>query len=108
MREVHGASQRSANYSQKSARIAISRALSERNVNGGRASVQLLKGQALRFVSEGARELQRRAVRRAARRELPRVADAQRDVLLLHKPVPNHRLRASIAHLIDAGDKAVA
>ncbi|NJM84425.1 MAG: ATP phosphoribosyltransferase regulatory subunit [Tabrizicola sp.] len=29
--------------------------------------------------------------------------------LLLHKPVPNHRLRASIAHLIESGgDKAVA
>lgn len=28
--------------------------------------------------------------------------------LLLHKPVPNHRLRASIAHLVESGDKAVA
>jgi signal transduction histidine kinase/CheY-like chemotaxis protein len=38
-----------------------------------------------------------------------RLREAQESgFLLLHKPVPNHRLRASIAHLIDAGDKAVA
>jgi CheY-like chemotaxis protein/anti-sigma regulatory factor (Ser/Thr protein kinase) len=38
-----------------------------------------------------------------------RLREAQESgFLLLHKPVPNHRLRASIAHLIESGDKAVA
>jgi signal transduction histidine kinase len=38
-----------------------------------------------------------------------RLKEAQESgFLLLHKPVPNHRLRASIAHLIDSSDKAVA
>lgn len=38
-----------------------------------------------------------------------RLREAQESgFLLLHKPVPNHRLRASLAHLIAAGDKAVA
>jgi signal transduction histidine kinase/CheY-like chemotaxis protein len=39
-----------------------------------------------------------------------RLKEAQESgFLLLHKPVPNHRLRASIAHLIESsGDKAVA
>lgn len=38
-----------------------------------------------------------------------RLKEAQESgFLLLHKPVPNHRLRASIAHLIESSDKAVA
>ena len=38
-----------------------------------------------------------------------RLKEAQESgFLLLHKPVPNHRLRASIAHLIESADKAVA
>ncbi|HKU13197.1 MAG TPA: hybrid sensor histidine kinase/response regulator [Steroidobacteraceae bacterium] len=38
-----------------------------------------------------------------------RLREAQESgFLLLHKPVPNHRLRASIAHLIESSDKAVA
>jgi len=38
-----------------------------------------------------------------------RLKEAQESgFLLLHKPVPNHRLRASIAHLIEPSDKAVA
>ena len=38
-----------------------------------------------------------------------RLREAQESgFLLLHKPVPNHRLRASIAHLVDSSDKAVA
>jgi two-component system, sensor histidine kinase len=38
-----------------------------------------------------------------------RLKEAQESgFLLLHKPVPNHRLRASIAHLVEPSDKAVA
>ena len=37
-----------------------------------------------------------------------RLRVAQESGFLLHKPVPNHRLRASIAHLIESSDKAVA
>jgi signal transduction histidine kinase len=38
-----------------------------------------------------------------------RLKEAQESgFLLLHKPVPNHRLRASIAHLVESSDKAVA
>ncbi len=38
-----------------------------------------------------------------------RLKEAQESgFLLLHKPVPNHRLRASIAHLVASSDKAVA
>ena len=38
-----------------------------------------------------------------------RLKEAQESgFLLLHKPVPNHRLRAAIAHLIESSDKAVA
>lgn len=38
-----------------------------------------------------------------------RLREAQESgLLLLHKPVPNSRLRASIAHLIKSGERAVA
>jgi len=122
MREARAASQRSANYLRKSARVANPRALSERNVNGGALPFSCAKPQALRFVSEGARDFQRRAVRSgsceemleriATPRRAPRLIvgdyrlhQAQENDLLLRKPLPNHRLRASIAHLIDAGTR---
>jgi hypothetical protein len=45
---------------------------------------------------------------RASRRIAPLKEAQESGFLLLHKPVPNHRLRASIAHLIESSDKAVA
>jgi hypothetical protein len=158
MREVRRASQRSANYLPGSARVAISRALAEHNVNGEAEPFSCSRAQAVRFVStttqnKGAAACSTsrgsmpafyqlgkpdRAIaprRRADPGDRRRVCDPDRDeepapklgprgdhrprtarlreaqesgVPLLRKPVPKHRLRVSIAHLIDASDNAVA